>query len=280
MVKIKPEEIPIMSRYIYDLSGIVLDHKKAYLMESRFSSLLNNLGLNSYVDLYNYSRKDSTRQVETRIIDAITTNETLFFRDSSPFEMLQHKILPDLIDRRSSKSSSFFTPRLRIWSAACSTGQEVYSMAMVLHELLAEIGKYDISILGTDLSDAALAQASYGSYNKFEIDRGMARNRLEKYFDQVGESWHVKDFVRGLASFRKLNLMEPFDHLGKFDIVFCRNVAIYFSMDDRKRLFDRIADVMQPDGVLVIGSTESLTGISARFEPQRHLRSIYYQLKG
>jgi len=133
--------------------------------------------------------------------------------------------------------------------------------------------------LGTDISDEAIAKASYGKYNKFEIERGLSRYRLNKYFTPHGDMWKIKDEIRAMVSFKKFNLMHPLMGLGKFDIVFCRNVAIYFGLEDRKKLFDKIAKVLEPDGYLIIGSTESLTGVHPGFEPKRHLRSIFYQLK-
>lgn len=183
-----------------------------------------------------------------------------------------------MIDARAAKSSLGKT-NLKIWSAASSTGQELYSIAIVLQELLGDLSKYSIKLVGTDISDAAVAQASSGKYNKFEIERGLARDKLTKYFTSVGQTWKVNDQIRAMANFRKFNLMSPFIGLGKFDIVLCRNVAIYFTLEDRKKLFNKIADVLEPDGYLIIGSTESLTGICPRFIPKRHLRSIFYQLK-
>jgi chemotaxis protein methyltransferase CheR len=168
---------------------------------------------------------------------------------------------------------------IRIWSAACSTGQEIYSLAIILKELIPDQKKYRIKLLGTDISDDAVAQASYGKYNRFEIERGLEKDQLQKYFVSNGSSWKIRDDIRAMAVFQKRNLMEPFTGIGQFDVVFCRNVAIYFSIEDRKRLFDKIAGVMAPDGYLVIGSTESLTGICPQFEPQRHLRSVFYTLK-
>ena len=169
--------------------------------------------------------------------------------------------------------------RLRIWSAAASTGQEVYSIAIIIRELLGPSKDYRLKLLGTDISDAAISQASYATYNKFEIERGLERSKLTKYFTSAGANWKINDEIRAMASFRKLNLMAPFTALGKWDIIFCRNVAIYFTLEDRKKLFNRLADVLEPDGYLVIGSTESLTGICPRFVPKRHLKSIFYQLK-
>ena len=279
MINIKAEEIKPLAQYVYSLSGISLDEKKAYLFESRFGPMLDDLGLGSYIDLITKARNDLSRKLEQKIIDAITTNETLFFRDTSPFEVLQHKILPDLIDSRTARSTGALPVRLKIWSAACSTGQEVYSIAIVLKELLSGNPRYNISLMGTDLSDAAIAQASYGQYNRFEIERGLPGDKLRKYFEVNGTSWKIRDEIRSMATFRKLNLMQPFNHLGKFDIIFCRNVAIYFTVEDRKNLFERLADMLEPDGCLIIGSTESLTGVCDRFEAKRHIRSIYYQLK-
>jgi chemotaxis protein methyltransferase CheR len=278
MIKIKPDEIALLSKYIYGISGISIDKSKAYLLETRFSKILEEEGCSSYTELYHKSKGDPKKHLEYKIIDAITTNETLFFRDGGPFELMRHKLLPELIDARVAKNGGS-KPNLRIWSAASSTGQEVYSIAIVIKELLGSSTGYNLKLLGTDISDAAVSQASYGTYNKFEIERGLERSKLTKYFRSAGANWKVNDELRAMASFRKLNLMTPFTALGKWDIIFCRNVAIYFTLEDRKKLFSRLADVLEPDGYLVIGSTESLTGICPRFVPKRHLKSIFYQLK-
>ncbi len=279
MIKITPNEIKLISKYIYDISGISLDEKKAYLIETRLKSIIESEGVTSYTELYQRSKQDRTKALERRIIDAVTTNETLFFRDKSPFEMFKHKVMPDLIDRRSARSSGLMPINIRIWSAACSTGQEIYSLAIILKELLPDMKNYRIKLLGTDISDEAVAKASYGKYNKFEIERGLEKDKLQKYFVPNGTSWKIRDDIRAMALFQKRNLMEPFTGLGQFDIIFCRNVAIYFSQEDKKKLFEKLAGVLAPDGYLIIGSTESLTGICPMFEPQRHLRSVFYQLK-
>ncbi|MDY6974115.1 MAG: protein-glutamate O-methyltransferase CheR [Thermodesulfobacteriota bacterium] len=277
MPKITPDEIKAVSRYVFNICGIVLDQTKGYLIETRLGGLLKESGCASYNDLCQKAK--ANKNLETKVIDAISTNETLFFRDTGPFEVLQHKILPDLIDARSAKSSSLLPVPIRMWSAACSTGQEVFSIAIVLRELLPDRKKYNVKLLGTDISDSAIAQASYGKFNKFEIERGLAKDKLGKYFNPNGGGWKIKDEIRAMATFKKLNLMLPFGGLGKFDVVFCRNVAIYFSIEDRKKLFDKIAGVLEKDGYLIIGATESLTGVCSRFEPKRHIRSVFYQLK-
>jgi chemotaxis protein methyltransferase CheR len=280
MVKIKPEEIKVLSTYIYNVSGISIDASKAYLLETRFGKLLEEEGCSSYSEFYHKAKSDTHKALEKKIINAITTNETLFFRDSNPFDLLKHKILPDMIDARGGSAPRPGGANLKIWSSACSTGQEIYSIAIVIKELLGNHGGHKISLMGTDLSDAAVAQASAGTYNKFEIERGLPREKLQRYFTPSGSNWKIKDEIRAMATFRRMNLMQPFTGLGKFDIIFCRNVAIYFTLQDRKKLFNKIADVLQPDGYLLIGSTESLTGICPRFTPKRHLRSVYYQLTG
>jgi len=277
MIKIAPAELKIISQYIQQISGIYLDQSKSYLFETRLSSIAEAQGCTSYQELCQKAQREPSKKIEREIIDAITTNETLFFRDKGPFELLQHKILPEVIDARSSKSA--LKPAIKIWSAASSTGQELYSIAIVLKELLRETSGYSLSLLGTDISEAAIVQASYGKYNRFEIERGLDKKFLQKYFTLFGDSWKIKDEIRAMANFRKLNLMQPFTSLGKFDIIFCRNVAIYFTLEDRKRLFNKLAESLVDDGYLIIGSTESLTGICPQFVPKRHLRSIFYQKK-
>jgi len=279
MKKITPDEVKIFSQYIYSISGISLDDKKTYLIETRLKDLLEVENCNSYSELYYKAKADLRKTIERKIIDAVTTNETLFFRDNSPFEMFRHKLMPELIDRRNGRASGSIPIMIRIWSAACSTGQELYSLAIILKELLPNINKYNIKLIGTDISDEAIAKASYGHYNKFEIERGLDKDKMQRYFMQNNNSWKIRDDIRAMVVFQKINLMNPFLGLGKFDIIFCRNVAIYFNNEDKKKLFEKIAGVMEPDGYLVIGATESLTGISQRFEPQRHLRSVFYKLK-
>ncbi|MFP4083639.1 MAG: CheR family methyltransferase [Desulfonatronovibrio sp.] len=278
-MKITPDELKVIARYIYNLSGIFLDQSKAYLVENRLKPILEQEKIASYSELYYKAKADASKRLEKALIDAITTKETLFFRDNAPFELLKHKILPDIIDARSKKVHASMPVRIRIWSAASSTGQEVYSIAMAVKEIIPDMNKYQVTILGTDISDEAIAKASYGKYNKFEIERGLSQDKLVKYFNKTSDgNWRIKDEIRALANFRKINLMQPFSVLGKFDIIFCRNVAIYFKSDDKKSLFERLAGVLQPDGCLIIGSTESLSGVTRSFVPKRYLRSIFYQL--
>ena len=279
MLKITPAEIKSVGKYIHDISGIHLDPSKSYLFETRLGSIVEEHGCSSYDELHLKAKRDASKRIERQIIDAISTNETLFFRDTGPFELLKNKILPEMIDLRAPSSPRLKTT-IKIWSAASSTGQELYSVAMTIRDLLgSQLDSYNFRLLGTDISDSAVKQASYGKYNKFEIERGLPKTTLQKYFTLFGDSWKVKDELRAMVNFRKLNLMLPFTGLGKHDIILCRNVAIYFTLQDRKKLFNKLADCLADDGYLIIGSTESLTGVCSRFIPKRHLRSIFYQKK-
>lgn len=276
LVRIKPEEQKLFSDYIKKLTGIHLDPSKAYLLETRLSAMMRRTSSPDFAALYKHITADATRQMEKELVDAITTGETLFFRDRAPFDLLKHKILPDLIDRRN--GGSLNKPlTLNILSAACSTGQEVYSIAIVLKELLGDPFKHRIRLLGVDISDEAVARASYGEYNGVEIARGLPQEVLRRYFHEEGKKWRVKDEIRAMATFRKENLLQNFSHLGSFDIIFCRNVAIYFEENHKRQLFGGLSNILKDDGYLIIGSTESISTLCPNFESKRHMRSVYYQ---
>ncbi len=273
------DELAQWAQYIQSATGIYLDGSKGYLIETRFAPLLKEVGTTSFGELLRRTQVDTTGALRRKVVDAITTNETSFFRDNSPFELLQHKLIPDLIDTRNRSTGAVRPIPIRIWSAACSTGQEVYSIAMLFHELKVDLKRFDVRIFGTDISDRALAAASRGTFAKMEIDRGLPLDRLGRYFATDGQTYRVKDEIRAMATFRSINLLEPFTFPHKFDLVLCRNVAIYFTERDKARLFGSIARVMAPDGTLLIGSTETITGICPQFEPKRHVRSVFYSLK-
>ncbi len=276
-VAISREEVGVWARYIQDTCGIVLDQSKAYLLETRLDGILRETGVTSFSGLYYKVKSDTSNALRGKIVDAITINETSFFRDSSPFELLRHKLLPELIDRRG-KLGARPIP-IRIWSAACSTGQEVYTIGIVLKELLGSFAGYDIRILGTDISNRAVAAASRGYYSELEMGRGLPPNVAGKHFMAEAGGWKIRDEIRALATFRKMNLLEPFSFPAPFDIILCRNVAIYFSEPDRTRMFHNFGRCLARDGSLIIGSTESLTGLCPEFVPQRYLRAVFYQLQ-
>jgi len=274
MLNISQQELQVLTGYIYEICGVHLDSSKEYLIKTRLDNLVKNHGCASYSELYYRARSDRTGNINTEIINAITTPETLFFRDKNPFEILRSKLIDEIVKK---KSKGAIPGQIRIWSAASSTGQEIYSIAITLRETIANIDKYNISLMATDISNVVLDIAKMGKYNKFEISRGLSPQQLNKYFVEKDQYWQIKDNIRNMVKFQKINLMKPLVGLGTFDIVFCRNVAIYFTLEDRKLLFDRIANVITPDGYLFIGSSEFLTGISDRFKPVRHGKAIFYQ---
>jgi len=271
------DERKLLATYIHGLCGIQLDASKHYLIEGRLRPLLVQTKARTYSELYNKARSDRSGSLEQAIIDAVTTGETLFFRDGAPFDLLRQKLIPELINRRSRAGLGKIP--IRIWSAASSTGQEVYSIAIVLRELLGGFEKYDIRLLGTDISSEAIARAAAGIYKEVEMERGMPPGLLYRYFIQRDTGWQVCDEIRSLASFRALNLLRDFSMLGQFDIIFCRNVAIYFSEQDKASLFARLAKTLAPDGYLLIGATESIAAVSNGFEAIKQLRSVFYQRK-
>jgi chemotaxis protein methyltransferase CheR len=278
VTRLEGNELALWSSYVYSITRITLDASKGYLIETRLATLLRETGSRTFKELLDKVTQDATGALKRKVIAAVTTNETSFFRDTSPFEMLRYKILPDLVDARKRQGGKDKPVTLRIWSAACSSGQEVYSTAITCREVLPDANKYDVRILGTDISDKVLAQASYAKYTKLELDRGLTPAQIGAYFQPDGTDFKVRDQIRGMTSFKPINLLEPLPFTTKFDIVFCRNVAIYFSDADKRKLYDGILRVLAPDGYLIIGSTESLTGIAPRFESKRYMRSIFYQL--
>ncbi len=269
-----PEDILKVAELAMGLCGLVLDETKDYLIKSRLVPIIQAESLSSYSELVTKVRANGDAGLKTKVIDALTTNETLFFRDDSPFNALKFKALPEMIDAH---ANTAHPKLLRIWSAACSTGQEPYSMAMTIRDLIPDVDTWNINIKATDISDAAIKQASRGLYSDHEIGRGLDATRLSKYFERQGDHWKAKDELRSMISFASLNLLKPFDHLGTFDIIFCRNVAIYFSPEDQKGLFNRLADRLSPNGYLFVGSSESLSKFGPRFFPQHHCKTVFYQ---
>ena len=199
----------------------------------------------------------------------MTTNETFFFRDKIPFDHLRETVLPALMQARASRRS------LRIWCAASSTGQEPYSIAMCLKEFAAALTGWRVEIVATDLSQAVLEKSRAGIFSQFEVQRGLPIQMLVKHFTQVGELWQLNADIRAMVQHRQLNLLQDFSHLGMFDVIFCRNVLIYFDQDTKAGIFDRLARVLEPDGVLALGAAESVVGISDAFKPYPDRRGLY-----
>lgn len=268
---ITPREIDILSPFIAQLTGLVLDHTKAYLFETRLGPVLEKYNLESFEHLIQGIALN--RNIERDTIDAITTQETLFFRDRHPYDYIQNSFFPQFFEKKGMGSE------LNIWSAASSTGQEIYSIAMTLANILFDLSEYKIQLIGTDISEEALIKARNGIYNKFELSRGIDIKLLNKYFTKVENNYQIRDSIRDMVSFKKANLLKPLPQLPKMDLVFCRNVAIYFSRDDREKLYNKIADQMNDDGVLIISSTESLINVTDHFEQERYKDTFFYRKK-
>ena len=253
-------------------TGINLDVSKRYLLESRLSPILQKFCLGSYAELL--ARVSGVGSEEnSALIDAITTNETYFFRDEHPFDLLKYKLIPDLLGRDQHAI-------VKIASAACSSGQEAYSMAMVLKEILFDLTKFQIKIKAFDISDEIITSASKAEYSKFEVQRGLSEAKIRCHFDCIDGRYRVKDELRSIVSFSKKNLLKPSASGEKFNIIFCRNVVNYFEEKDRALLFDNLADMLLPKGMLVIGATEFLNNKSGKFVKKSDRGSVYYQKSG
>jgi chemotaxis protein methyltransferase CheR len=267
-------DIDAVCGLVNDLCGVYLDQSKGYLIEARLGELMKGAGCETYTQFALKARRELDPSIRNKIVDAITTNETLFFRDTSPFDALQNKVIPETID---SKVGTPFAKRLRIWSAASSTGQEPYSIAILLAEMLPDVADWDINILGTDISDEVVARASRGWYAPHEIERGLSPARLHRFFQSENNGWRVKDSLRSMCSFERRNVLDPHSAQGRFDVIFCRNVAIYFTAEARKDLFLRLSKALTPGGWLFVGGQESLRDLGPQFAPQQHCRAICYR---
>ncbi len=259
-MKITIQALMELAVIVHRHSGIVLKKNKAYLIENRLQPLLEEYCLSSFEDLI--ARAKTSSQLTSRIVDLMTTNETSFFRDKRPFALLKEKLLPDWQVNQQQKPG-----HLNIWSCACATGQEVYSIAITLMEYFKEnISSHTIKIKASDISDSAIVKASRGLYSNYEVSRGLNPAQLKNYFTREEPHWKIKDELRSMAYFEKMNLLQHEIEYGKFDIIFCRNVAIYFSKTDRQRLFHSLSACLKDNGVLIIGATETLFDINEQLQ--------------
>ena len=269
-----PEEFEFFAAFLRERSGISLDANKAYLVESRMLSLIEERGIGSLSTLVAKLRSASDPSLEECVVDEMTTNETAFFRDTRPFDMLTDYMTPALLESRSTEK------RLQIWSAGCSTGQEPYSIAMTLKENFPELADWTVSILATDICGTAIEQAREGSYSQLEVNRGLPREMLDKYFKKSGVRWNLNKDLREMVEFRKLNLIEPITDVPPADIVFLRNVLIYFDLDVQRETLSRIRSLMNPGSFLVLGCAETTLNVDDCFERIEDLpRSGCYRLE-
>jgi chemotaxis protein methyltransferase CheR len=266
---ILPENYKFLADYIYRESGIVLDDGKHYLIEARLMPVVRQSHLASLDALCAALRNSGDPPLHRKVVEAMTTHETLFFRDVAPFEALRSEVLPALIEQRKK------TRKLTFWSAACSSGQEAYSLAMLLLEMGLE--GWNIQILGTDLSEQILARAREGRYLQIEVNRGLPVNHLLKYFDRAGLDWQIKDRLRRMVKFESFDLRHGMRTKGPFDVIFCRNVLIYFNVETKKKILPELRGALYSGGYLVLGGAESTLNLDNEFRRVPVGRAIFYQ---
>ena len=265
------QEFAFISGLVRRDAAIVLEAGKEYLVEARLLPLARQLGVPTVSEFVNRAQTRPEPETHRRIVDALTTNETSFFRDGEPFNQLVTTVLPDLTARRAANRS------LKIWSAACSSGQEPYTLAMVLQDSLPPGWSFDI--VGTDISTEMLNRAEAGQYSQLEVNRGLPATLLVRHFERTGANWKVSPALRKSVAFKRLNLAAPFPAMGPFDIVFIRNVLIYFDVETKRSVLQRVANTLRPDGWLFLGSAETTIGIDDRFERVVAGKTSAYRLR-
>jgi chemotaxis protein methyltransferase CheR len=265
---VTPPDYEYLRKLLKDHSGLDLSADKQYLIESRLLPLARKGGLAGLPELVQQMKGGSAALI-AQVVEAMTTNETFFFRDKVPFEHFRDTIMPEILRTRSVRKS------VRIWCAAGSTGQEPYSLAMCLKEMSAALSGWRVEILATDLSQEVLEKSRSGIYSQFEVQRGLPIQLLVKYFKQIGELWQINADIRAMVQHRQLNLLHDFSQLGQFDVIFCRNVLIYFDQDTKTSVFGRLARAIETDGFLVLGAAETVVGLTEAFKPVADRRGLY-----
>ena len=264
----KPEDFSFIATLLKERSGLVLTPDKAYLLESRLMPVARKRGLKGLEDLVSGLRQRDDALVR-EVTEAMTTNESFFFRDVKPFDQFRDVVLPYMMQARAARKT------LRIWCAASSSGQEPYSLAMLLKEQSAKLAGWKVEIVGTDISREILEKARAGVYSQFEVQRGLPITLLVKYFKKNGDVWQIDPAIRAMVQYKELNLLGEFQGLGQFDVVYCRNVLIYFDQPTKTKVLAKIAKTMADDGVLYLGGAETVLGISDRFKAIPGQRGIY-----
>ena len=263
-----PPEYEYLRKVLRDSSGLDLSADKQYLIESRLLPLSRKAGLSGIGELVE-KVKGGSASLATQVVEAMTTNETFFFRDKIPFDHFRLSVMPEILRARANRKS------IRIWCAAASTGQEPYSLAICLKEMGAALTGWRVEIIASDLSQEVLEKSKAGLYSQFEIQRGLPIKMVVKHFKQTGELWQVNPDLRAMVQHRQLNLLHDFSQLGLFDVIFCRNVLIYFDQDTKVRIFKRLAKAVEPDGFVVLGAAETVVGLTDVFKPCPERRGLY-----
>jgi len=270
----KVEDFEFLSRLLKERSGLVVTKDKVYLLETRLMPVARRAGLKDLDELIQKLRTGRDDGLLIDVTEAMTTNESLFFRDTRPFDIFRENVLPGMMKARAGQR------KIRIWSAACSSGQEPYSLAILLKENQAKVSGWRFDIVATDLSKEIVAKAKAGLYTQFEVQRGLPIQLLVKYFKQTGDKWQIDAGLRSMVQYGEFNLLTHPRSLGQFDVVFCRNVLIYFDQPTKKKVLEGIADVMAKDGVLYLGGAETVLGVTDRFKPVQGLRGVYQHTDG
>jgi chemotaxis protein methyltransferase CheR len=265
---VTPPDYEYLRKFLKDSSGLDLSADKHYLIESRLLPIARKASLPGIAELVQKLKGGST-PIANQVIEAMTTNETFFFRDKVPFDHFREAIMPEILQARASRRS------IRIWCAAGSTGQEPYSLAMCLKEMGAALAGWRVEILATDLSLEVIEKSKAGLYSQFEVQRGLPIQMLVKYFKQTGELWQINPEIRAMVQHRQINLLHDFSQLGVFDIIFCRNVLIYFDQDTKINIFRRLAKSTESDGFLALGAAETVVGLTDVFKPYPERRGLY-----
>ncbi len=262
-------DFEIIAQLLKDRSGLALNKEKAYLLESRLNPVARKWNFSGFDELAQAIRTRGEEALLVDVTEAMTTNESFFFRDQKPFDQFKDMVLPHLLEARAAKRS------FRIWSAACSSGQEPYTLAMLLQEHADKLAGWRVEIVATDLSNEILDKAKEGLYSQFEVQRGLPITHLVKYFVQIGDRWQIEDSLRKMIKFQQFNLLGDLSSLGRFDVVFCRNVLIYFDTPTKTKVLNGIADLLPADGFLYLGGAETVLGTTDRFEIMQGQRGIY-----
>jgi chemotaxis protein methyltransferase CheR len=266
------QDFDFIRKLLRERSAIVLEDGKQYLVESRLAPIVRELGLGAIADLVGLLRAPLSNGLQQRVVEAMLTTETTFFRDLHPFEALRKAVIPDLVRKRQ------HVRRLNIWCAACSTGQEPYSVALLLRDYFPDLASWKVNILATDLSREVLARAREGRYSQIEVNRGLPAALLVKHFRQHGTSWHLHDDLRGMVDFQELNLVRAWPPLPRMDLVFLRNVMIYFDVETKKAILGRMANVLQSDGYLLLGGAETTFNLNDSYQRLEQFKTGFYQL--
>jgi chemotaxis protein methyltransferase CheR len=277
-MEISDIEFGLLKEFLLRKTGIDIAEEKKYLFTTRLKDLLKNEGCRTFSDFYNLLISEKNKNLVHQVIELMTTHESGFFRDEHPFKTFTENILPRVSKRRA-EQALFLPPRLRILSAGCSFGQEPYSIALCIQRWLptqSVFTQQNIVIMGIDISAITIERAKKGIFSELEIGKQISSQERHKYFNKCGGRWQLCEEIRRMVVFQQANLIKPFDNMGKFDVIFCRNVIIYFSVEGKKTVLENLRQALEPEGILFLGSAESMYNLSTDFPSHNEGRTMYY----